>query len=262
MSCHDLFSHSEMLANKIDGASDAAQAVASATLVTKVDNIPQPTPWADMVKENNRLAKQNQALAIIIQEMKSREDRTTYWYKELEKTRDALYSDIRRQRNRIKDLEARLANNQAKLSSELQDTITTLEEAVDVASWTEMRQNQEICCLEEMVDSKNISEMEESLARFKERNFVLCKENLHLNLSVVTGDYNIKSIICRPAVQEWKASWTILHPRKRYLVLLVRGGRQREGKTICPTTICHFSLVLMRMGVIFCRNSVCFVDSQ
>ena len=61
-----------------------------------------------------------------------------------------------RQCDRIEDLEAWLANNQAELISKLQDTITTMEEAVDAVSWTESRQNQEIRRLEEMVDSKNI----------------------------------------------------------------------------------------------------------
>ena len=131
-----------MLANKIDGALDVVQAVASATLAAKADNTPPPTPWIDMVKENRDLANQNHALAIVVQKMKSWEDRTAYWFRELEKTRDALYSDIQRQRDRIKDLEAWLANNQAELISELRDTITTLEEAVDAASWTESRQNQ------------------------------------------------------------------------------------------------------------------------
>jgi hypothetical protein len=39
----------------------------------------------------------------------------------------------------IADLEARLANNNAELISELQDNITSLEEAVKVASWTDLR---------------------------------------------------------------------------------------------------------------------------
>jgi hypothetical protein len=180
VSRHDIFSHSEMPANKIDGASDAVQAVASATLAAKADKIPQPTPWTDTVKENHELVKQNHALAVIIQDMKIWEDRTSYWYKELEKTCDALYLDIRRQCNRIEDLEAWLANNQAELISELRDTITTMEDAVDAASWTELRQNQEIRRLEEMVDSKNILEMEESLAQLKECNFLLSAENCNL----------------------------------------------------------------------------------
>ena len=80
-------------------------------LSAKADNIPQPAPWTNRVKEKHELVKQNQALAITIQEMKRREDSTSYWYKELEKTRDRLYADIQRQRDRIKHLEARLANN-------------------------------------------------------------------------------------------------------------------------------------------------------
>ena len=154
VSCHDIFSHLEMPANKIDRAPDAAQAVASATLAAKTDNIPQPTPWTDMVNENHELVKQNHALVVIILDMKIWGDMTSYWYKELEKNHDDLYSKIWRQRDRIKDLEAWLANNQAELISELQDTITIMEEAVDAVSWTELRQNQEIRCLEEMVDSK------------------------------------------------------------------------------------------------------------
>ena len=89
-----------------DGAPDAAQAVASATLAAKADNIPQPTPWTDTVKENWELVKQNHALAVIIQDMKIWEDKTSYWYKELEKTLDDLYSKIQRQCDRITDLEA------------------------------------------------------------------------------------------------------------------------------------------------------------
>jgi hypothetical protein len=36
----------------------------------------------------------------------------------------------------INDLQARLANNNADLISELQDNITSLEEAAEEASWT------------------------------------------------------------------------------------------------------------------------------
>ena len=79
VSRHDIFSHSKMPANKIDGAPDAAQAVAFATLAVKADNIPQPTPWIDTVKENHELVKQNIALDVIIQDMKIWEDRTSYW---------------------------------------------------------------------------------------------------------------------------------------------------------------------------------------
>ena len=160
MSHHDSLFNSEMLANKIDGAPDAAQAVASATLVAKADSISQPAPWSDMVKEihdlvkqNQALAKQNHALATIVQQAKSREQRAAHCYGELEKFHDQLFLDYRtnyeRHRGVIADLEAQLAKNNAELISELrdtiatlQDTITTMEEAVDAASWTESRQNQ------------------------------------------------------------------------------------------------------------------------
>ena len=149
-------------------------------MAAKADNTPQPTPWADTVKENHELVKQNHTLAVIIQGMKIWEDMTSYWYKELEKTHNDLYSKIQRPHDRIKNLEARLANNQAELISELRDTITTMEEAVNAASWTELRQNREIRRLEEMVDSKNILEIEESLAQLRKRNFLLSTENCNL----------------------------------------------------------------------------------
>ena len=142
-------------------------------LSAKADNIPQPAPWTNRVKEKHELVKQNQALAITIQEMKRREDSTSYWYKELEKTRDGLYADIQRQRNRIEDLEARLATNQAELISELRDTITTLEEDVEVASWNEGRYIENICRLEEMVNSKNISRLEGSIDWERSHNCIL-----------------------------------------------------------------------------------------
>jgi hypothetical protein len=44
------------------------------------------------------------------------------------------------------------------------------------------------------VDSKNIPEMVESLARFKERNFVLCEENLHLNFRCGELQYQIDNM--------------------------------------------------------------------
>jgi hypothetical protein len=42
VSRYNPFSHSEMLANKIDRVPDAAQAVASTTLAAKAESIPQP----------------------------------------------------------------------------------------------------------------------------------------------------------------------------------------------------------------------------
>ncbi len=89
--------------------------------------------------------------------MKSREGRTAYWYKELEKTNSALYSRIQSQHYQIEDLEAGLANNQAKLIYKLQNTITTLEGAVDEVAWTEWRLFNEIQLLKERVDSKEES---------------------------------------------------------------------------------------------------------
>jgi hypothetical protein len=125
---------------------------------------------------NHGLAKQNQALAIVIQEMKSREDRTAYWYKEPEKTNSALYSHIQSQHYQIKDLEARLANNPAELIYKLQNTITTLEGAVDEAAWTEWRLSNEIQLLKKRVDSK-----EESLNQLWGNNYGLHDEICRLN---------------------------------------------------------------------------------
>jgi hypothetical protein len=168
MSCHNVFSTSDTLANKIDGTLDAAQAGVSATLATKADKTPSPASLTDTLKENHYLAKQNQALAVVTQEMKSREDRTAYWYKELEKTNSALYLRIQSQDYQIKDLEAWLANNQAELISELQNTITTLDEAVNEAAWTEESLFNEIQLLKERVDSK-----EESLNQLRGNNYGL-----------------------------------------------------------------------------------------
>lgn len=172
MSCHNVSSTSDMLANKIDGTLDAAQAWASAPLAAKADKTPSPSSSTDTLKVNHGLAKQNQALAVVIQEMKSREDRTAYWYKELEKFNSALYSRIQSQHYQIEDLEARLANNQVELIYELQNTITTLEGAVDEAAWTEW----EIQLLKERVDSK-----EESLNQLRGNNYGLHDKICRLN---------------------------------------------------------------------------------
>ena len=55
-----------------------------------------------------------------------------------------LYSDYSSQRDVIDDLKAQLANNNADLISELQENITSLEEAAEEASWTDWRQSEEI----------------------------------------------------------------------------------------------------------------------
>jgi hypothetical protein len=124
----------------------------------------------------------------------------------------------------IDDLQARLANNNADLISELQEIITSLEEAAEEASWTDWRQSEEIRRLEGIVDSKNISRMEESIDWERSCNCKLCEENCHLSGEV--GRLQIQSTICGPAVQ------------------------QRGWTTTCPMTIFHFFLVLTTMGVI------------
>ncbi len=155
---------------------DAAQTGASAPLAAKADKTPSPSSSTDTLKVNHGLAKQNQALAVIIQEMKSREDRAAYWYKELEKTNSAFYLRIQNQHYQIEDLEARLANNQAELIYKLQITITSLEGAVNEAAWTEWRLFNEIQHLKERVDSK-----EESLNQLRWNNYGLHDEICRLN---------------------------------------------------------------------------------
>ena len=115
MSCHNASPTSDTLVNKIDGILDAAQAGASTPLAAEADKTPSPASSTDTLKVNHGLATKNLALAVVIQEMKSREERIDYWYKELEKANIALYSSIREQHYQIKDLEARLENNQAEL---------------------------------------------------------------------------------------------------------------------------------------------------
>ena len=162
MSYYNTSSYLEMLANTFDRAPDAAQAVASATSVAKAESIPQPAPWTDMIKENHELVKQNQAMAelnhvlvIVVQQAKSREQSAAQCYEVLEKSHNQLHLEHWRAYERhyavLADLEVRFANNNAELISELwdtittlQDTITTLEENVEVASWNEWRQTEDI----------------------------------------------------------------------------------------------------------------------
>ena len=63
----------------------------------------------------------------------------------------------------IDDLKAQLANNNADLISELQENITSLEEAAEEAYWTDWSQRDEIRWLEGIVYSMNISRIEESM---------------------------------------------------------------------------------------------------
>ena len=99
----------------------------------------------------------------------------------LEESLDRERLDNQHQCNVIDDPEACLANNKADLISELQENNTTLEEAAKEASWTEWSQRDEIQRLEGIVDSKNISRMEESIDWERSRNYILRKENCHLS---------------------------------------------------------------------------------
>ncbi len=81
----------------------------------------------------------------------------------------------------IDDLKAQLANNNADLISELQENITSVEEAAEEVSWTYWSQRNEIRRLEGIVDSENISRMEESIDWERPRNCKLREENCHLS---------------------------------------------------------------------------------
>ena len=95
----------------------------------------------------------------------------------LEESQDWLYLDYLSQHDVIDDLKAWVANNNANLISELQENITSLEEAAKEVSWTDWSQRDKILRLEGIVDSKNISRMEESIDWERSRNFMLCEEN-------------------------------------------------------------------------------------
>ncbi len=113
--------------------------------------------------------------------MKSREQEVAHRCRALEEYWDWLYLDYWSQIDVIDNLKAWLANNNADLISELQEMITSLEEAVEVASWTDCSQRDKIRRLEGIVDSKNISRMEESIDWERSRNCMLRKENCSLS---------------------------------------------------------------------------------
>ncbi len=85
------------------------------------------------------------------------------------------WSETQRLRNVINDILACQIDN-ADLISALWENITELEEAAEAASWTEWGLRQEICRLEELVDSQNISRMEESIAWERSHNCILREE--------------------------------------------------------------------------------------
>jgi hypothetical protein len=154
-----------------------------------------------VVKENRVLADQNHALAIVVGQMKSQEIEAAHRCRALEESRDQLSldydrlsTDYRSQRVVINDLQARLANNNADLISRLQEIITSLEEAAEEASWTDWRQSEEIRRLEGIVDSENISRMEESINCVRSRNYELCEENCRLSGEVGRLQFQINGL--------------------------------------------------------------------
>jgi hypothetical protein len=156
-------------------APDGALALAS-TLPAK----PVFGQSSGVVKENRVLADQNHTLAIIVGQMKSREIEAVHRCRALEESRDRLsldydrlYSDYWSQLDVIDDLQARLANNNADLISELQENITSLEEAAEEASCSNWRQSEEIRQLEGIVDCPTLCETS--------RNCKLCFENCRLD---------------------------------------------------------------------------------
>ena len=154
-------------------------------------------------EENHVLANQNHALAIVVGQMKSREIEAAHRCRALEESQDRLYSDYWSQRDVINDLQARLANNNADLFSELQEMITSLEEAAEEASWTDWRQSEEIRRLEGIVvDSENISRMEESIDWERSRNCKLREENCRLSGEVGRLQFQINDMrACRPGME-------------------------------------------------------------
>ena len=153
-------------------------------------------------EENRVLADQNHALAIVVGQMKSREIEAAHRCRALEESRDLLYSDYWSQRDVINDLQARLANNNADLFSELQEMITSLEEAAEEASWTDWRQSEEIRRLEGIVDSENISRMEESIDLERSRICKLREENCRLSSEVGRLQYQLNNMRASPPVGE------------------------------------------------------------
>jgi hypothetical protein len=155
---------------------------------------------SSVVKENRVLADQNHALAIVVGQMKSREIEAAHKCRALEESQDRLSLVIDDLKAQIDDLKAQLANNNADLISYLRETITSLDEAAEVASWTDWRQSEEIRRLEGIVDSENISRMEESIDWERSRNCKLREENCHLSGEVGRLQFQINNMrASRPA---------------------------------------------------------------
>jgi hypothetical protein len=161
-------------------APDAALAAASTLLAKPVfglsSGIVIDIAGTGAVEENRVLAKQNLVLDIIVGQLKSREQEAAYRCRALEESLDWEWSDNRSQWDVIHNLEARLANNNADLISELQEYITFLEESAEERSWTEWRHSEEICQLGE-----DISGMRNSINWERSRNEKVHQENCCLS---------------------------------------------------------------------------------
>jgi len=121
------------------------------------------SPAKPSVDKNRNMAGQIHALAIVVKHQKSRELTAAYRIRALEDSLARERSDNQRQREYIDDLSARLTNNNADLIFALRENITELEEANEMLSWNEWSQKMEIRRLEELVDSSDISRLEESI---------------------------------------------------------------------------------------------------
>ena len=111
-------------------------------------------------------------------------------------------SDNQRQRDYIDDLSARLANNNANLIFALRENITELEEANETLSWNEWSQKMEIRRLEELVDSSNISRLEESIRGERKSNRRLCNEICSLASELGQLQAQIRYLQASPPVEE------------------------------------------------------------
>ena len=102
----------------------------------------------------------------------------------------------------IDDLKAQLANNNADLISEFQENITSLEEVAEEASWTYWSQRNKVRRLEGIVDSKNISRMEESIDWERSRNYMLRKVNCCISGEVGRLQFQINDMrASRPGME-------------------------------------------------------------
>jgi len=150
----------------------------------------------------------------------------------------------------IGDLEACLANNDADLISELQENITSLEEAAEEASRTEWSQRGEIRRLEGIADSKNISRMEESIDWERPHNYMLREENCHLSGEVDRLQAQIIDLRASRPGMESKMEYPPSMESTSFAACV--GGT--AGVVDDYLSNDHFFLVLTTMGVIETRR--------